>query len=114
MKMVARILHLFLIKKIIDSARFMASLLSNLVDNLAERIYKIKYKGCNYFSEYENVNDNLIKCNYLSCNKNDINMIDEKFKKIEIIFYKLFNNDINKFTVLQKFSFCCLFYRIYI
>ena len=41
-------------------------------------------------------------------------MIDEEFKKIKIIFYKLFNSDINKFTVLQKFSFGCLFYRIYV
>ena len=30
--------------KFIDSTRFMASLLSNLVNNLAERIHKIKFK----------------------------------------------------------------------
>ena len=38
--------------KFIDSARFMASSLSNLVDNLAERIHQIKCKDCDYFHEY--------------------------------------------------------------
>ena len=38
--------------KFIDSARFMASSLSNLVDNLAEGIRKIKCKDCNCFLEY--------------------------------------------------------------
>ena len=45
----------------------MASLLSNLVDNLAEEVHKIKCKDC--FFEYESVKDNLIKYKYLSCNK---------------------------------------------
>ena len=36
--------------KFIDSARFMASLLLNLVDNLAEGIHKIsKCENCNCF-----------------------------------------------------------------
>ena len=33
----------------IDSARFMASSLSNLVDNLAEGIHKIRCKDCDCF-----------------------------------------------------------------
>ena len=41
--------------KLIDSTRFMASSWSNLVDNLAEGIHKIKYKDCDCFLEYENV-----------------------------------------------------------
>ena len=41
--------------KLIDSKRFMASSSSNLVDNLAEGIHKIKYKDCDCFLEYENV-----------------------------------------------------------
>ena len=41
--------------KLIDSTRFMASSSSNLVDNLAEGIHKIKYKDCDCFLEYENV-----------------------------------------------------------
>ena len=41
--------------KCIDSARFMASSLSNLFDNLAEGIYKIKCKDCDCFLEYKSV-----------------------------------------------------------
>ena len=35
--------------KFVDSARFMISSLSNIVDNLAEGIHKIKSKGCDCF-----------------------------------------------------------------
>ena len=44
--------------KFIDSARFMVSSLSNLVNNLAEGIHKIKYKDCDCFLEYESLKDN--------------------------------------------------------
>ena len=43
------------------SARFMACSLSNLVDNLAEGIHKIKCKDCDCFLKYESIKDNLIK-----------------------------------------------------
>ena len=49
--------------KCTDSARFMVSSLSNLVDNLTEGIYTIKCKYCVYFLEYESVKDNLININ---------------------------------------------------
>ena len=55
--------------KFIDSARFMATSLSNLVDNLTKGIHKITCKDCHYFLEYESVKDNLIKKKSLSCNK---------------------------------------------
>ena len=44
--------------KFTDSARFMPSSLSNLVNNLAEGIHKIKYKDCDCFLEYESLKDN--------------------------------------------------------
>ena len=44
--------------KFTDSARFMASSLSNLVDNLAEGIPEIKCKGCNCFLQYKSVKKN--------------------------------------------------------
>ena len=47
--------------KPIDSGRFMAHLLSNLIHNLTEEIQKIKCKDCGCFVEYESVKDNLIK-----------------------------------------------------
>ena len=57
--------------KLIGSARFMATSLSNLVDNLTEGIHKIKCKECDCFLEYESVKDNSIKFKYLCCNKID-------------------------------------------
>ena len=37
--------------KFIDSARFVANSLLNLVNNLAKGIHKIKYKDCDCFLE---------------------------------------------------------------
>ena len=50
--------------KFIDSARFMTSSLSNLVDNLAEGIHTTE---CKY---WDWIIDNLINCKCLSCNEN--------------------------------------------
>ena len=58
----------------------MASSISNLADNLAEEIHKIKCKDCDCFLKYESVNDNLIKYKCLSCNKEYSNKLDEKTK----------------------------------
>ena len=65
------------ILQFIDSARFMTSSLLNLFNNLAEEIYRIKfkfghddkkwetcgieYKCCNCFLEYTNFKDDLIE-----------------------------------------------------
>ena len=67
--------------KVIDSARFVATSLSNLVDNLTEGIDKIKCKDCDCFLEYECVKDNLIKYECLSSNKDYLNKIDGELKK---------------------------------
>ena len=42
----------------IESARFVASSLSNLIDNLAEEIHKVKSKDYDCFLEYKIVKDN--------------------------------------------------------
>ena len=67
--------------KFIDSARCMASSLSNLVDNLTKANHKIKCKDYGCFVEYESVKDNLIKYKCLSSNKDYSNKLDEKSKK---------------------------------
>ena len=67
--MAMKTLRLYLTNKFTDSARFIASSLSNLVDELAEGIHKAKCKDCSCFFEYESVNENLINYKYLSCNK---------------------------------------------
>ena len=64
------------ILQFIDSARFMVSSLSNLVNNFSEGINKTKFKYkhnnkkcetcgikyCDYFVEYTKVKDDLIEC----------------------------------------------------
>ena len=81
----------------IDSAIFMASLLSNLVNNLSEEIHKIKckhgyedkrcetcgikYKYCNCFLEQINFKDDLLEYKCLLCNKNCQRKFDEKLKE---------------------------------
>ena len=80
----------------------MASSLANLVDNLAEGIYKIKCKDCNCFLECESVNHNLIKYKCLSYNKNCSNKIDEKIKTRFRSAFKFSNNDINNFILLLR------------
>ena len=59
----------------------MKTSLSNLVDNLTEGIHEITCKDCDCFLEYESVEDSLIKCKCLPCNKDYSNKIDEELKK---------------------------------
>ena len=84
--------------KFINRRRFMTSLLSNIVTNLAERIHKIRfkyrhiwckkyetcrirYKDCEYCIEYTRVLDDLRKCKSLRCNKNYKKKFNENLKK---------------------------------
>ena len=70
--------HCFLQNTFIESARFMASSLSNLVDNLAEGIYKVKCRDCHCFLEYESVKENLVKYKCLFCKNDYSDKLDEK------------------------------------
>ena len=94
-KMVVKVLSVYLTKKVIDSARCMASSWSNLVDNLTEGIHKIKFEDCDCFLEYESVKENLIKYKCLSCNKDYSNKLDEKLKKLFKNTFKVSDNDTN-------------------
>ena len=85
--------------KLIDSARFMETSLSNLVDNLTMGIHKIKCKDCDCFFEYESVKDNSIKYKYLPCSKDYSNKIDKELKKRFKNTFNTSNNDINKFIL---------------
>ena len=80
----------------------MASSLSNLVDNLAKGIHKIKCKDSNCFLEYESVKENLIKYKCLSCNKDYSNNPDKIFKNTFKNTFKFPDNDINKFILLLR------------
>ena len=81
----------------IDSARFMASSLSNHVNNLADGIHKIrctyrhdnkkyetwgvKYKDCKCCLEYAIVKNSVIEYKFLCCNWKYQKTIDENLKK---------------------------------
>ena len=88
--------------KFIDNARFMASSLSNLVDNLAEGIDKIKCRDCDCSLEYGSIKGNFIKYKCLSCNKDYSNKLDKKLMKRFNNTFKFSNNDINKFMLLLR------------
>ena len=100
--MVMKVLSLYLTKKNIDSARFMAISLSNLVNNLTEGIHKIKCEDCDCSLEYEWVKDNLIKYKCFSCNKDYSNKIDKESRKRFKNTFGFSNNVINTFTLLLK------------
>ena len=106
------------ILQFIDSARFMASSLSNLVNNLSVGIHKIKCKYgndnkkfqkcrikckyCECLLEYINFKDDLIKHKCLCCNKNDQQRFDGKLKERFFNIYKCSNHDDNKFVLLLR------------
>ena len=88
--------------KFIDSARFMATSLTNVAHNLTKGIHKIKCKDCDCFLEYESVKDNFIKYKCFSCNRNYSNKIDKELKKRFKNTFKFSDNNINKFILLLR------------
>ena len=107
-------------KKYILNITFIASSLSNLVNNLSEGIHKIKskhgrkdkkcetcgikYKYCDYFLEYTNFKDALIEYKCLCCNKNHQHNFDKNLKEQFFNTYRFSNNDNNKITLLSQKS----------
>ena len=106
------------ILQFIDSTRFMASSLSNLVNNLSEGIHRIKckyghddkkcetcgikYKHCDCFLEYTNFKDDLIEYKCLICNKNCQIKFDEKLNERFFNTFKFSNHNNNKFILLLR------------
>ena len=83
--------------QLIDSARFIAGSLSNLVEDLAEGIHKIKCTNCNNCCpEYTNAKDDLTEYKCLCCSKK----FDENLKKRFTNTYKNANHDIYNFILL--------------
>ena len=98
----------------------MASSLSNLVNNLSQRIHKIKlkyghddkkcetcrikYKFCDCFLELINFKDDLIEYRCLFCNKDYQQKCDEKLKERILNAYK-YSNHYNKvyFAVAKRY-----------
>ena len=79
--------------------RFMTTSLSKLDHNFKEGIHKIRCRLSLVFWMWQ---DDLIKYNCLSCNKDYLNKLNGelKKKKIKNTLKKSSNNDINKFILL--------------
>ena len=106
------------ILQFIDSARFMVSLLSNIVNNLSEGIHKIKcefghyekkcgtfgikYKHCLCSLECINFKDDLVEYKCLCCNKNYQRKFEEELKQRFFNTYKFSNHGNNKFILLLQ------------
>ena len=67
--------------KFIDRLGFVATSLSNLVDNLSGRIDKLKCKNCNCFLEYKNFKSRLTEYNCSFCNKDFSIGLDRELKR---------------------------------
>ena len=96
--------------------------LSNLVNNLAEKIHRIKCKyehdyerfetcgnkdkNCECFLEYTNFKDDLIEYKCSCCNKTCQQKLDEKLKKQFFNTYKFSNQDNNKLILLLRKGVC--------
>ena len=78
----------------------MATLLSNLADNFAKGIHKIKYEDCDCFLENETVKDDLIKYKFLSCTRDYSNKLDRELKK-------KFKNTVKFSNMISINLFCC-------
>ena len=106
------------ILQFIQSARFMASSFSNIINSFPERIYRFRFKFgpdhnkcekyCECFLEYTNFKDDLIEYKCLCCNKNQQHKFDEKLKELFFNTCKFSNLDKNKFILLlQKGVYPC-------
>ena len=106
------------ILQFIESARFMASSLSNVVNNLSDRVHKIKcnyghddencgicgfkYKYFNLFLGYTNFKDDLLEYKYLCRNKNYQYKFHKNLRERFFNTYKFYNNDNNKFILFLR------------
>ena len=108
------------ILQFIDSVRFMASSLSNLLTSLSERIHKIKckyghedkkfetcrtkYEYCDCFLEYKKFKDDLIEYKCSCCNKNYQQKFVEKLKERFFTTCIFSNHGSNKFILWLRKS----------
>ena len=110
------------ILQFIDSASFMGSPLSNLVDDLSEGIHRIKWKlglddekcgtciikynYCKHFLKSTNFKENLIERKCLFSNKNYEHYFDERLKEQFLNTHKCSNQGNNCFILLLRKGIC--------
>ena len=92
--------------KFIDSFRFTATSLSNLIDNLSE-IYKKECKTCKERRKIKSecnfigLKNNRLYCKCKECNKESFKLINGLISKFAIM-HQFCNGDVNKFVLLLR------------
>ena len=84
----------------------MSTLLSNLVDNVSDRIHKYKCKYCKSKLSYMSVKDNQLIFQCFACKTNYEKEFDMEFIKMFSNMYQFCKGDINKFVLLLRKSNC--------
>ena len=88
--------------KFIDSIRFISSSLSNLVDNLSERLYNYKCTDCKSCLDYTSTKDNKLMFKCAEYHKNHKKQFNKDLIKRFENTYEFCDRDINKFILLLR------------
>ena len=88
--------------KFIDSFKFMSTSLSNLVNNLSERVHNDKCTDCKSCLDYMTTKDEQLIFRCFECKKKYVKNFNKKLIKRFVNIYEFCNGDINKFILLLK------------
>ena len=93
--------------KFIDSYKFMSTSLSNLVNNLSDRVHNDKCTDCKSYLDYMTTKDEQQRCTQLifwrfECKKNDEKDLNKELIKRFANIYEFCDGDINKFILLLR------------
>ena len=80
----------------------MSSSLSNLADNLSERVHNDKCADCKSCLDYITTKDEQLFFRYFECKKNYKKDFNKELIKRFANIYEFCNEDINKFTLLLR------------
>ena len=80
----------------------MSASLSKLVDNLSDRLHKVKCKDCKSKLSYMSVEENRFIFQCLSCKKNYEKQFNTDINKKFLMTYQFCNGDLNKFVLLLR------------
>ena len=93
--------------KFIDSYKFMSTSLSNLVNNLSDRVHNDKCTDCKSYLDHMTTKDEQQRCTQLifwrfECKKNDEKDLNKELIKRFANIYEFCDGDINKFILLLR------------